>query len=281
MNIDVYHELLRRDYAYRTPEALRPARAARPGSLTTWRYHLGVLRVLLSGCWTASRGQFDRRAWAAHGLRIQQVGERLGSVVSVDGFEVTQSVKAPVVWVANHMGSLETFALPALLLAFGDVATVVKRSLLHYPVFGPSVRGSEPIAVGRENPREDLKTVLQRGTEMLRTGRSVLLFPQATRSSVFRPGRFNSLGAKLAARAGVPVIPVALATDLVGIGRWMRDFGPVTPSRPVHYRAGPVLRPELGAREVQRQSETFIAENLRKWGYEVVLREAEEGGDET
>jgi peptide chain release factor 2 len=61
--------------------------------------------------------------------------------------------------------------------------------------------------VTRRHPREDLKQVLTEGAEHLAQGRSVLVFPQATRSTSFDPSTFNTLAVKLAARASVDVVP--------------------------------------------------------------------------
>ena len=99
---------------------------------------------------------------------------------------------------------------------------MVKESLLKYPFFGPVLGSREPIVVGRSNPREDLVAVLEGGEARLKQGRSVIVFPQSTRSSVFDPAHFNTIGVKLAKRAGVPVIPVALKTDAWGNGNLQR-----------------------------------------------------------
>ncbi|MBW2177934.1 MAG: hypothetical protein JRH03_13480, partial [Deltaproteobacteria bacterium] len=47
---------------------------------------------------------------------------------------------------------------------------------------------------------------------------SVLVFPQTTRGLRFDPDKFNTLGIKLARRAKVPVIPVAVKADAWGVG---------------------------------------------------------------
>jgi 1-acyl-sn-glycerol-3-phosphate acyltransferase len=62
---------------------------------------------------------------------------------------------------------------------------------------------------------------------------SVLIFPQTTRDLRFDPKKFNTLGIKLAKRAKVPVIPVAVKNDAWGMDRWAKDFGKIDPSKPV------------------------------------------------
>jgi 1-acyl-sn-glycerol-3-phosphate acyltransferase len=161
---------------------------------------------------------------------------------------------------------LDTVVTPALLTRPGPYLTVVKQSLLDYPAMGIILRSLDAIAVSRENPREDLRTVLTEGGKALESGTSVLLFPQHTRDSVFRPATFNSLGAKLAGRASVPLVPIALKTDFLGLGKVIRDFGAVDRSRTVHMSCGPPIQVEDNGKKAHRRAVEFIAAELRAWG---------------
>ncbi|MBI5640712.1 MAG: 1-acyl-sn-glycerol-3-phosphate acyltransferase, partial [Nitrospirae bacterium] len=161
--------------------------------------------------------------------------------------------------------ALETFVLPCIIQPVKEVTFIVKKSLLTMPVFGPVMRSRDPIVVGRENPREDLRTVLDAGTRKLASGSSVIVFPQSTRSLVFRPQDFNSLGIKLALRAGVPVVPIALRTDAWGIGKYKKDFGPIDQDRPVHIAFGEPMRISGRGAEEHEQVIRFIEEKLRQW----------------
>ena len=57
------------------------------------------------------------------------------------------------------------------------------------------------------------KAVLEGGKQRLQKGISIIVFPQTTRTVRFEPENFNSIGVKLAQRAKVPIIPLALRTD--------------------------------------------------------------------
>ena len=96
-----------------------------------------------------------------------------------------------------------------------------------------------------------------------------MVFPQATRQVRFDPGAFNTLATKLAARAGVPVVPIALKTDFVGVGRLIKEFGRVDRQKPIHIRFGPPLPVTGTGRETQAQVVDFISASLREWGGEV------------
>jgi 1-acyl-sn-glycerol-3-phosphate acyltransferase len=142
---------------------------------------------------------------------------------------------------------------------------VVKESLVRYPVFGAIMRARDPITVGRTNPREDLVAVLTGGEERLKRGISVIVFPQGTRHPEVEPLQFNSLGAKLAARARVPLVPVALDTRAWGTGRRLKDVGPLYPAIPVRFRFGAALPPSGRGNENHDAAVRFIVETVTSW----------------
>jgi 1-acyl-sn-glycerol-3-phosphate acyltransferase len=164
------------------------------------------------------------------------------------------------------MSTLETFVLPTVILSAKRMTYVVKRELTSYPVFGHVMRARDPIVVGRANPRDDLKAVLEGGAQRLAAGVSVVVFPQTTRTPVFDPAHFNTIGVKLARRAGVPVVPIALKTDAWGNGPIVKDIGRIDPAKTVHIEFGaPLQVPGTGATEHQRVID-FIRERLLAWG---------------
>jgi 1-acyl-sn-glycerol-3-phosphate acyltransferase len=192
--------------------------------------------------------------------------EAAGVRFDISGLEHVAAVEGSCVFIGNHMSTLETFILPVILLPFKKITFVVKQSLMDYPVFGHVMRSRDPIAVGRTNPREDLRAVLEGGAARLGRGISLVIFPQTTRVPEFVPKEFNTIGIKLAKRADAPVIPFALKTDAWGNGRLVKDFGRIDPSRTVHFAFGAPLRVvQQGAAEHQ-QVIRFIIEKLRAWG---------------
>ncbi|MBQ6923892.1 MAG: 1-acyl-sn-glycerol-3-phosphate acyltransferase, partial [Kiritimatiellae bacterium] len=133
-----------------------------------------------------------------------------------------------------------------------------------------------PILLDRKNARKDLADTLEQGTALLRGGTSILLFPQGHRAEKFDPRKFNSLGAKLAARAGAPLVPVACKTDFARPGWPLRDFGPVDPRRAVKFACGPVLDPALPQRDLQEACIAHISAKLAEWGMGVATEHQEE-----
>jgi 1-acyl-sn-glycerol-3-phosphate acyltransferase len=178
------------------------------------------------------------------------------------------------------MSLLETFMLPALVTPDRLTSFVVKESLTRYPLFGAVMRAVEPIVVQRANAREDLKTVLTEGERKLREEeRSVLIFPQSTRSVAFQPRTFNSMAAKLARRAGVPLVPLALKTDFHGIGKRFRDLGRIDRSKVVHFAFGPPIHVTGTGKGAHKQTVRFIGACLREWGGEVADETPPDGGN--
>lgn len=210
------------------------------------------------------RNQLDARAVADFGAEVKRGLESVGVRFEVTGLEHLTH-RGPVVYISNHMSVLETLVLPALLPTDPPCTFVIKKSLLSYPVFGHVIGALDPIVVTRENPRADLATVLIEGTRRLREGKSVVIFPQAARSVEFDAATFNSLGVKLAQRANVPIIPIALKTDAWALGRPIRDIGWIDPSRKVRFAFGRLILAAKGDRQVNDEVVSFIKCRVEEW----------------
>jgi 1-acyl-sn-glycerol-3-phosphate acyltransferase len=251
------------DNQYRSPDT-PPGLLARllPGLL----FWPGVFLVVWRGSTLAKRHQYSDEEWSRSSLNTLRLLERAGVRFEVTGLEHVASVPGPCVFIGNHMSTLETFVLPVILLPFTRVTFVVKESLLTYPLFGPVMRSRDPVAVGRTNPREDLTAVLEGGAARLAAGISLIIFPQTTRTSAFDPQEFNSIGIKLAKRAGVPVVPLALKTDAWGNGKFAKDFGKIDPAKRVHFAFGAPMRIQGRGAEEQATIVAFITEHLHAWG---------------
>ena len=227
-----------------------------------------ILRIIWINSRKAVKGRYDGNDWASSSLDTLKAMEAAGLRFKITGMDNIRGFEGPAVFIGNHMSTLETLVLPCLIQPLKPATFVVKKSLVDAPLFGPIMKARNPVLVGRVNPREDLKTVLTEGVKKIHDGFSIVIFPQSTRSVVFDPEEFNSLGIKLAAKAGVPVVPVALKTDAWGVGKIIRDFGPVDRRRKVFFSFGKPMEIKGRGTEEHQKVIAFIQDNLARWTVE-------------
>jgi 1-acyl-sn-glycerol-3-phosphate acyltransferase len=176
----------------------------------------------------AKADKYHHDEFILHGFYCYNLLEDVGAKFYIEGLDNLRKVKdEPVVFIANHMSTLETMVFPILILPIKKAIFVVKKSLLNVILFGHCIKATHPIALGRVNPREDLKTVMDEGIDALKKGTSVIIFQQGNRNPQFDPEKFSSIGVKLAQKSGVRILPIALKTDFWGNGKWLKDFGPL------------------------------------------------------
>lgn len=216
----------------------------------------------------ALNGLYGDREWAESSREVMEALENVGVRFELAGMDNMRKVPGPVVFIGNHMSTLETMVLPCIIEPVQHTTFIVKASLITMPVFGPVMRSRDPIVVGRTNPREDFRRVMEQGLEKLKAGISIIVFPQSTRTAGFIPEDFNTLGVKLGARAGVPVIPIALKTDAWGNGRFIKEFGPIDATKTVHISFGEPRQVTGRGTAEHEQIVAFIQENLGRWADE-------------
>jgi len=266
INTDIFKKQLQSTYKYSTPEKVERSLWYRIFGGLDIVYKISVAGVIIHGGRMARNDTWNRDTWLNLSLDIWRGVENCGGRFDVSGCEHLADLDSPSIIISNHMSLLETFAIPAIVLPFQHMTFVVKKSLTRLPLFKDVMRGVQPIALGRENPREDLKQFMTEGSKVLQQGRSIVVFPQATRSVTFKPSEFNSIGAKLAKRMGVPLVPLALKTDFHGLGKVVKDFGPVYRSKTVHFKFGPALAISGNGRDEQAACSDFIGNTLQSWG---------------
>lgn len=234
------------------------------GSFPSLRFYLSLAGIMYRAGRIASAGNYDAERWVYDSFLVGRLLERIGVPIVIEGVE-NLDLDGPCVFEANHMSTLETFFLPCIIQPRKDVTFVVKKSLLEYPCLGPVLAAREPLALGRSNPREDLAIVLEGGMKHLTSGRSIIIFSQGSRKPEVNAEDFNSLGVKLARKAKVPVIPIALKTDAWGEGRLIKDMGWIKPSLPVHVRFGEPVEIKGPGREEHTAIVSFIKNSFDEW----------------
>jgi len=140
------------------------------------------------------------RGWAHSSLWM------CGVKVRVQGLEKLDMGKS-YVYVSNHASM---FDIPAILSAIPDQIRIIYKKELHwFPVFGWGLKYGSYIGIDRRRGAEAMKS-LEEAAAKIRTGASVLLYAEGTRTldgklQPFKRGAFN-----LAVKAGVPVVPLTI-----------------------------------------------------------------------
>lgn len=129
-----------------------------------------------------------------------------GTTVQVIGKENILRGK-PQVFMANHQSDFDI--LIALAYVPGQFRWIAKKELFAIPVFGQAMRGAGYIEIDRQNHEKALQS-LDLAALRIREGKSVMTFPEGTRSrngeiKAFKQGTFY-----LAIQSGVPIVPISI-----------------------------------------------------------------------
>jgi 1-acyl-sn-glycerol-3-phosphate acyltransferase len=157
---------------------------------------LPVMLVTLSGdfsLWLA------RKMWAPAGLWL--CGMRL---------EVLQDrplPAGPAIYASNHESALDIWIL--LRAIPRNLRFIAKQELFRIPLFGWYLSLARFIAVDRRN-HERAVASLRRAGEVIRSGVSIIVFPEGTRSADATVQPFKKGPFVVAMEAAVPVVPIAI-----------------------------------------------------------------------
>ena len=148
------------------------------------------------------------------GNPLHKIGRFWGKSILV-GSRVKVSVKglsnidlsAPYIYMANHQSN---FDIPVLL---GHLAVqfrwLAKVELFKIPIFGRAMRKVGYISIDRYD-RESAFKSLAVAANKIKSGVSVLIFPEGTRSRDGKIRPFKKGGFVLAIDSGVPIVPVVI-----------------------------------------------------------------------
>jgi len=129
-----------------------------------------------------------------------------GTTVEVIGGENVLLGK-PQVFMANHQSDFDILITLAFLP--GQFRWLAKKELFAIPVFGQAMKSAGYIEIDRQNHQKALQS-LDMAALRIRQGKSVMTFPEGTRSrdgeiKAFKQGTFY-----LAIQSGAPIVPIAI-----------------------------------------------------------------------
>ncbi|MBN7799004.1 HAD-IB family hydrolase [Parahaliea mediterranea] len=162
---------------------------------------------------TTVAGALGRRLGLKPFTNVNRMTQLLGDVGSgfagldfeVEGMDHLNNSR-PAIFTFNHQSLLDSLVLAHLLRR--DVVPLVKREMAGNPLVGPLLRQAGTIFVDRED--KDQARVLQSALEVLQGGRSLLIAPEGTRSTLGNIQPFKAGAFFLAKKAKVPVVPIVL-----------------------------------------------------------------------
>lgn len=111
----------------------------------------------------------------------------------------------PVIIACNHQSTWETFIFSLL---FEELAIVIKKELLTFPIAGLYFKRLGCIAIDRENGASAIKTLIKQGKAAIDENVSILIFPNGTRASINEAEEYKSGVFALYKFLNVPVVNV-------------------------------------------------------------------------
>lgn len=178
-----------------------------------------------------------------------------GLAYTVEGQENIPDVACIVM--LKHSSAMETLVD---ILLFPKQTWALKQELMWLPFFGWGTALLKPIAVRRGGGHSAVNQLARMGTDRLREGIWVMIFPEGTRTPAGVSGRYGVGGAVLAVRSGAQIIPVAHnAGDFWPRRGWIKKPGTV------RFIIGPPISPEgLDPREITTKVKDWIETNVEK-----------------
>jgi 1-acyl-sn-glycerol-3-phosphate acyltransferase len=167
------------------------------------------------------------------------------------------------VFTANHSSM---FDIPILQSVIDNPFRMIyKKELEKIFVFGYILKKSPYISIIRENSKNAMKGV-QQAIDVIKTGTSVLLFPEGTRSEDGKLGEFKRGGFMLASRSAKPIVPVTIinSTNILPKGKLEFKGGNVK----VIFNP-PITIPEnitkIQEADLMAQVKQIISDNIQKY----------------
>ncbi len=151
----------------------------------------------------------------------------------------------------KHSSTWETLVLQEL---FPPQVWVLKRELMWLPIFGWGLALLKPIAIDRGSGKRAIEEIVKQGTERLRDGLCVAIFPEGTRVAPGSDKKWGIGGAMLAEKSGYPVVPVAHNAGYY----WARRQFNKRPGRIKLIVGEPIATQGLSAAEINQRASEWV-----------------------
>lgn len=129
----------------------------------------------------------------------------------------------PVVFIANHQGN---FDVPILLGKIDKPKGFISKiEVDRIPIVSTWMRYMGCVMIDRKDRRQSLKAIRE-GIETIKSGQSMIIFPEGTRSRGGTMAPFKAGSFTLATSSGVKIVPIAIS----GSYRVMEETGRIRPA---------------------------------------------------
>lgn len=155
------------------------------------------------------------------------------------------------VFVANHSSYYD---IPVLFSALPSQLRIMAKSTLGYvPFIGWHLHRSGHLLVNRRNPGASIFKKMRR---MARSGASLIVFPEGSRTRDGQVGRFKGGVFLLAIESGLPVVPVTVigTRDVMPPGHWAVRPG----------RVQVIVHPAIATTGLAKDDARALAERVRE-----------------
>lgn len=143
----------------------------------------------------------------------KELFEWLNPIIDMAGVEFVAKGKEkipqnePVIYTPNHSGM---FDIPAIVLNTPKPPIfIAKKELGAVPLIRDWMSVMDCVFVDRSN-KDSARSSLHDAIEMVKNGRSIVIFPEGTRSKTGELGEFKGGAMKIAMETGAKVVPVLL-----------------------------------------------------------------------
>jgi putative phosphoserine phosphatase/1-acylglycerol-3-phosphate O-acyltransferase len=177
-----------------------------------------ALKGLVTGSLKLSRQEGANTTFAS----IGDLGTKLAGLdIAVKGKHNLEDYR-PAVFCFNHQSSADFFILMKLLRK--DIAGVAKKELEYTPL-GPIFKALGAIFIDRSDKSKAI-AALKPAVETLKSGTSIVIAPEGTRSGSKTLGKFKKGAFHLAMKGGVPIIPIVIKNAYLAMPKGSKIFKP-------------------------------------------------------
>lgn len=191
----------------------------------------------------------DAKAKKAHRTETFKMMETLcsgmlraaGTTLEIRG-EENLPKEGPVVYMATHKGLFDSPIMAHIVNE--PVIFIGKEETKKMPIISKWFDAMGCIYLARDDMKKSLQAILD-GIKELKEGQSIVIFPEGTRSRGEEMGEFKAGSFKLATKANVPIVPIAIQNS----HKILEEKGRIEKTV-VYVNIGPVINvPEMSSEE--------------------------------